>query len=184
MRRSPDAGPRGTAGQIDIHRDHLVHRNQRVIVEHAGGGGAGAHRDHPLRLRHLLVEPPDDGRHLVRNPPGDDHQVRLPRRASKHLRPEARDIEARRAHRHHFDGATGQPEGHRPDGVLPSPVDGLVERGRDNALGRRGGVDEVFVVDAGEQFRRTAGKRNFHNFIFSWRKNFFIAFRRKVRYST
>src|ERR1035441_1607892 len=39
---------RRAAGDIDIDGDHLVDRNQGVVVEDAGGGGAGAHGDGPL----------------------------------------------------------------------------------------------------------------------------------------
>src|SRR5438309_10669540 len=51
--------PRRAPGDIYIHRNHLVHRNQRVVIEHAGRGGTRAHGDHPLGLRHLLIEPAD-----------------------------------------------------------------------------------------------------------------------------
>src|SRR5215472_2088625 len=65
---------------IDVHGDYLVHTlNQRVIIENAAGGCAGAHRDHPFWLRHLLPELPDHRRHLLRDAAGDNHQVRLAR---------------------------------------------------------------------------------------------------------
>src|SRR4051812_30557229 len=31
------------AGHVDVDRDHLIHWDQRVVVEDAGGRGAGAH---------------------------------------------------------------------------------------------------------------------------------------------
>src|SRR6185503_5526307 len=44
-----------TAGYVDVHRDDAVDAlYDRVVVEHAAGGGARAHRDAPLGLRHLL----------------------------------------------------------------------------------------------------------------------------------
>jgi len=140
-------GTRRATGNEHIHRDHLVYRNQRVIVEHAGRRGAGAHRDHPFRFRHLLVQVADHWGHFIGNAPGDDHQVRLPRRATKNLRPEARDIEARCAHGHHFDGAARQAERHGPDGVLTRPVDGLVKRRQNESFRCRRPLCE-FVVDA------------------------------------
>src|ERR1035441_2181158 len=47
---------RRAAGDVDIDGDYLVDRDQGVVVEDAGGGGAGAHRDGPLGFGHLLVE--------------------------------------------------------------------------------------------------------------------------------
>src|SRR5262249_25720224 len=49
-----------------IHRNHLVHRHQRVVVEHASRCRARTHRDHPFRLRHLLIKVPDYRRHFLR----------------------------------------------------------------------------------------------------------------------
>src|SRR2546426_206415 len=58
-------GPRRAAGNVDVHRDDLVHAlHDRVRAEHAAGGRAGAHRDHPLRLRHLVEDALHGGRHL------------------------------------------------------------------------------------------------------------------------
>src|SRR5208337_5484463 len=65
---------------------------------------------------------------------GDDHQVRLARRGTKHLRTEARYVETRGAHRHHLDGAAGQAEAHRPDGIPAHPVHHGVHRGHNYAL--------------------------------------------------
>jgi hypothetical protein len=47
-------GPRRAPGHINVHRDDLIDTlHERVIIEHAPGGGAGAHGDDPFRLRHL-----------------------------------------------------------------------------------------------------------------------------------
>src|SRR3954471_19240960 len=57
--------PRRAARDVDVDRQELVHAlDERVVVEHAGARGAGTHRDHPLGLEHLVVDAPDDRRHL------------------------------------------------------------------------------------------------------------------------
>src|ERR1700676_3075636 len=152
-------GTRWTAGDIDIHGNDLIHAlHERVIIENAAGSRARPHRNHPLRFRHLLPELAKYARHFVRDPAGNDHQVRLPRRRPEHFGAKARDIEARRAHRHHFNGTAGEPERHRPDGILAHPVDGRIERGHDDAFEHAVSVDEfldyllaVFDVDVGTE---------------------------------
>src|SRR3954454_5498475 len=58
-------GTRRAAGDVDVHGQELVNPlDNRVVVEHAGARRAGAHRDDPLRLEHLVVDAPDDRRHL------------------------------------------------------------------------------------------------------------------------
>ena len=48
---------RRAAGRIDVDRDDLVDAlDDRVVVEHAPRRGAHPHRDHPLRLGHLVVD--------------------------------------------------------------------------------------------------------------------------------
>src|SRR5579859_20595 len=45
---------RRAAGNVHVHGNHLIHAlHNRVIIEHAAGSGANAHRNHPLRLGHL-----------------------------------------------------------------------------------------------------------------------------------
>src|ERR1700693_1746073 len=49
--------------QIDVDRHDLVHAlDDRIVVEHARGGGARPHRDHPLGLGHLVVNLAQNGR--------------------------------------------------------------------------------------------------------------------------
>src|SRR5262249_1489911 len=151
--------PRWAARDKDVDRNHLVDRNESVVVEHARRGGAGAHGDYPLRLRHLLVKTADHRPHLVTDAPADDHEVGLPRRAPEHFRAEAGDIEARRRHRHHLDGATSEAERHGPDRILARPVDGRAQGCSDNSLRYR--CFESLVIDAVEQLLRAAG----HGFL-------------------
>src|SRR5229473_45355 len=152
-------GTRRTSGDIDIHRNDLIHAlHERVIIEDATRSCARSHRNDPLRFRHLLPELANYGCHFVRDAAGNNHQVRLPWRRPEHFGAEARDIETRRTHRHHFNCATGEAKRHRPDGILAHPVDGRIERGHDNAFGHAVSVDEfldyllaVFDVNVGAE---------------------------------
>ena len=87
--------------------------HDRVVVEDAHRGRAGAHRDRPLGLEHLVVDAPDDRRHLDRDAARQDEQVGLARRGAEGLEAEARDVHARGDDRHHLDRAAGQAEGRR-----------------------------------------------------------------------
>jgi hypothetical protein len=148
-----------TSGDVDINGDNLIDAlHQRVIIENAAGGGASSHGDDPLRFRHLLPELANYWGHFVRNAASNDHQVGLARGWAEDLGSEARDIETRRAHRHHFDGAAGEAERHRPDGIFAHPVDGRVERRHDDAFGDAVSIDKffdyflaVFDVDVGAE---------------------------------
>src|SRR5664280_2221315 len=104
--------PGGAAGQVHVHRDDVIDPlHDRVVVEHAAAAGADPHRQHPLRLGHLVVDLPQHRGHLLAHPASDDHQVGLAGRGPKHLHAEARQIVATRPGRHHLDRAAGQAEG-------------------------------------------------------------------------
>ena len=61
--------PGRAAGYVDVDRHELVGAlDDGVVGEHAPGRRAGAHRHHPLRLEHLVVDPADDRSHLDRDP--------------------------------------------------------------------------------------------------------------------
>src|SRR3954447_15575963 len=127
-------GPRRAARDVDVDRHELVGRHDRVVVEDAHRARARAHRDRVLRLEHLVVDAPDDGRHLDADPARQDDHVRLARGGAERLEAEPRDVHARADHAHHLDRAAGQPEGEREDRVAARPRDGLVERRRDDPL--------------------------------------------------
>ena len=127
-------GPRRAAGHVHVDRHELVRRHDRVVVEDAHRAGAGAHRDRPLRLEHLVVDAAHDRRHLDRDAAGEDQQVGLARRGAEGLEAEARDVDARGDDRHHLDRAAGQAEGGGEHRVAARPGDGLVERRRDDRL--------------------------------------------------
>ena len=72
-------GPRRAAGQVHVDGHDVVDAlHDRVVVEHAAGAGAHAHREHPARLGHLVVDLAQHRGHLVAHPAGHDHQVGLP----------------------------------------------------------------------------------------------------------
>ena len=87
---------RRAARDVHVDRHELVGGDERVVVEDAHRGAAGAHRDRPLRLEHLVVDAAHDRRHLDRDAPGEDQQVGLARRGAEGLEAEARDVDAGR----------------------------------------------------------------------------------------
>src|SRR4051812_14545769 len=127
-------GPRRTAWDVHVDGHELVGRHYRVVVEDAHRARARPHRDRPLGLEHLVVDAPDDGRHLDRDAPGEDEQVGLARRGAEGLEAEARDVDAGGDDRHHLDRAAGQAERRGEHRVSLCPRDGLVERGGEHRL--------------------------------------------------
>ncbi len=117
--------------------DHQVDAVDDVVAElviRPAGDRAAPHGHHVLRLRHEVVEPPHPAGHLVVDRAGDDHQVGLPRAGAKRPGAETIEVEAAGPGRHHLDGATGHPEGHRPQARLPRPVDRLLQGRREDVL--------------------------------------------------
>src|SRR3546814_1887623 len=68
-----------------------------TLFRSAAAVGAGAHGDHPARLRHLVVDLAQRGRHLVGQRAGDDHHVGLPRARPEH---DAEAVEVVRSEEH------------------------------------------------------------------------------------
>src|SRR5207237_10544675 len=57
------------AGDVDVDRhDRVDALHHRVVVENTAGRSAGAHRDHPLGLRHLIVDAAEHRRELEPEP--------------------------------------------------------------------------------------------------------------------
>src|SRR6185503_9717559 len=68
--------PWRTPGYIDIHRDHLIDPlHDRVVLKDAARGCASSHGNNPFGLWHLVIQSPDNWRHLLGNASGDDHEV-------------------------------------------------------------------------------------------------------------
>src|SRR2546423_9013868 len=122
--------PRRAAGNVNIDRNVTIDPFQHVVtlLERPAGNRASAHRDHVLRVRHLVVEPHNLRRHFFGHRAGHDHQVRLARRWPEDFAAEPREIVSRRRRRDHLDGATGEAELERPDRILPAPVIELLRR--------------------------------------------------------
>jgi hypothetical protein len=129
-------GPRRAAGNVHVHRNITINPLEHVVAlfERPARNGARPHRDDVFRLSHLIVEPHDLWRHLFCDRPGDDHQVRLPRRGAKHFRAESGEVVTRHCGGDHLDGAAGQSELQRPHGILPAPVVNLLQGRREDAL--------------------------------------------------
>src|SRR6266566_1008144 len=128
-------GARRAAGNVNVDGNDLIAAlHDGVIVEDAAGGGASAHGNDPLGLRHLVVKLANDGSHFLREAAGDDHQIGLARRGAENFCAEARHVKACRSHGHHFNGAAGEAKTERPDGAFARPVDGLIERREDDAF--------------------------------------------------
>ena len=110
------SGRGGHPGHVHVDRDDLVDALHHAVVARvrAAVRGAGAHRDHPLGVRHLLVQQLHGRRHLLRHRAGHDHHVRLARRRPRHDA-EAVEVVARHERRDHLDGAAGEAERHRPE---------------------------------------------------------------------
>src|SRR5438094_4486176 len=121
-------GTRRAARNVDVHRDQLVHAlADRVrVLEEAAARSARAHRDHVLRLRHLLVQKPAALGHLVGERSGHDHQIALPRRRARHAA-EPIDVGPRPAGLHQLDAAAGEAEEQIKDAALAGEVDDLVD---------------------------------------------------------
>src|SRR6188472_3191412 len=82
-----------TARHVDVAGDDLVEAGYaRVVVVEAAAGRAGAEREHPLGLRHLLVDAAQDRGLALHDGADDPEQIRLARREARGLRAEAREV--------------------------------------------------------------------------------------------
>src|SRR5262249_38110988 len=74
-------GGRWAAGGVDIERQDAIAaaHDQIEIMVIAPTVRARAHRNHVARLRHLIVDLAQSGRHFVGKRPRHDHHIRLPR---------------------------------------------------------------------------------------------------------
>src|SRR4051794_24080837 len=126
---------RRAAGDVHVHRDDLVDALHHVIgAIEAARAGAGAHRDDPLRLRHLVVDLLQHRAHLVVDGARHQQHVALPGREAHHLGAEPRQVVVARHGGHELDRAAGRAERERPEGVARRPVLQRVERRGDPAF--------------------------------------------------
>jgi hypothetical protein len=83
-----------------------------------------AHRNNPSRIRHLIIDLSKRRSHFVRKRARNDHDIGLARRSTEDY---TETILIVAGQVHHFHGAAGKAEGHRPEGSLTRPVGYLVE---------------------------------------------------------
>mmetsp|Transcript_26476 Transcript_26476/g.72785 ORF Transcript_26476/g.72785 Transcript_26476/m.72785 type:complete len:255 (-) Transcript_26476:183-947(-) len=115
------------SGNVDIYGNNAIatsHHRIRIMVV-STSVCAGTHRDNPSRLRHLIVNLAQSGRHLVGEGTRHDHNVGLTGGSPKH-HAEAFHIVSGGCGVHHLDGATRQSKSHGPQGTLSGPVDKVV----------------------------------------------------------
>ena len=138
--------PGRAPGNVNVHRQNLVHALQHGIgAEHAAGGSAGAHRNAPFGLRHLVPDAAHGQGHLVGHGAGHDHHVRLARGETRHFGAETGKVVPGAGHGHELDGAAGKPHRHGPEGIFTNPVDGGIQRGVDEIAFRIGVQYSCFV---------------------------------------
>ena len=99
-----------------------------VIV--AATVGATSHRNYPAGLGHLVVYFPECGCHLVRQRAGDNHDIRLTGGSTEH-NAKTLHIVSGSGGMHHFHGAAGEAESHRPQRAFARPIGDLIEAGHD-----------------------------------------------------
>ena len=114
----------------------------------AAAVGAAAHRNHPLRVQHLIVDAPDGRCHLVRQRTGHDDHIGLAGTGTKDDA-EAIHVVAGRGNVHHLHGAAGEAKGERPEGVLAAPIEQVVGPG-EHVLRLAGGVHKGGVALSGD----------------------------------
>src|SRR6202034_1726172 len=96
-------GPRRTSRDIQMYRDDPIDSLQhRVVVVRAARTGARPERDHPLRLRHLLIDAAQNRGPPLRDRPHYEEQVGLARRKTRQRGAESIDIVTRSGDRKVF----------------------------------------------------------------------------------
>lgn len=120
---------RGASRNIDIYRHNPIttSRDTVAVMIIASSIGARSHTDHPSRVGHLIIDLTEGGGHLVRESAGDDHDIGLARGSTEDYT-QTILIVAGGGKVHHLDGATGESEGHGPEGTLTGPIGDLIQR--------------------------------------------------------
>src|SRR5271156_5258238 len=146
-----------TARHVDIHRhDTVASSHHRIgIMVIAAAIGARAHRDDVTRFRHLVVNLPQRGSHLVGQRPRHDHHIRLAR-APARREAEPLDVIARHRQLPHLDSAAGKAKIHPRERASARPLDEVVGRGDENPLVGKFVADRAEVSVLGPE--RPAGQ--------------------------
>src|SRR5512135_2604081 len=129
-------GSRWATGNVDIHRnDAVTTTNHRIgIMVIAAAVCARAHRDHPARLSHLVVNLAQSRGHLVAQRTGHDHYIGLTRAGTECAGTKTVQVIARQCRMHHLNRTAGEAEGHRPQRTSACVVDHRVRSCRDETL--------------------------------------------------
>lgn len=118
------------AGHIDIDGYDTIHapHHRVAIVVVATSVGATAHADHPLRVRHLVINLTKGGCHFVCHCSRHNHHVGLSRGCSED---DSETVLVVSGHGdvHHLDTAAGETKRQRPKRTLACPVNNLIDRG-------------------------------------------------------
>jgi hypothetical protein len=114
---------------VNVHRHDPVapSRDRVAVVVVSATICAATHRDDPPRVGHLVVHLPQRRSHLIGKGAGNNHYVGLPRRSAEDYTQSVLVV-AGCGEMHHFDGAAGETESHRPERALSRPIGHLVER--------------------------------------------------------
>lgn len=117
-------GARGTAGNVDVHRDDLIHAlKDRIAAKHTAGTGTGATGNAPFGFWHLIPNAAHQHRHLVSDGATDEHEIRLAGSVAVYFSPETGNVIAGAGSRHVFNGTAGCTHRHGPEGIFVYPID-------------------------------------------------------------
>jgi hypothetical protein len=88
--------------------------------------GAATHRNHPARLRHLVIYFAQSRRHFVGQRTSHNHHITLAGAGARN-NSESVEIVARHVGVDHFNRTAGQSEGHRPQAASARPVHHFIQ---------------------------------------------------------
>src|SRR5690606_31505687 len=108
------------------------HNGIRIVVIPAPVS-TRAHRNHPARLGHLVVNLTQCGGHLVAQGACHNHQVRLAGTGTKDNAKLVKVVSGGTCV-HHFDCTASKPKGHGPQRTCLGPVKELVRTGGDETF--------------------------------------------------
>src|SRR6185503_1578770 len=135
---------------VDVAGDDFVDaRDGRVVVVEAAAAGTRAERHDPARLHHLRVDALQDRRLALRDRADHPEEIALPRRKTRGLRAETREVVARRRDGHELHAAARGHERIIEERVLAGPAEEPVETRRREPLlaafedSGRGGAHQV-----------------------------------------
>ena len=113
---------------IDIHRYNPITtpRHAIAVMVITTSVRTASHRNYPSGIWHLIIDLSKRRSHLVCKGTGNNHNIGLSRGGTEDYTKSIL-IVPWGGEMHHFDGATGESEGHGPEGALTGPVGYLIE---------------------------------------------------------